>query len=296
MKMGVKHANMRSLITAILLVFSSTSFAQNSINLSSWNIEWLALKGGNVSRTEKDFEKMTQYVDKTQADVLAFQEVGSAAAVKKVLGNGYTIYISDRAGSSNRHLQFNDSNQYTGFAVRSGITVKDEPDFSITQGNSKLRFASYIVLSPKQDLDIHLLSIHLKAGCSGAYRNNRDCEIVKQQGQALSKWIKDRESKNQQYVVLGDFNHNLAYQGDWLWEVIAKNTSAELKTKSTKAECKVRSNKDPNKAHQFRSLIDHIIVSGTLKASTAAQTIFKTQDVLDYKLSDHCPISTTLYF
>ncbi len=294
--MGVKYANMRSLIATTLFVFASTSFAQNSINLTSWNIEWLAVQGGNVARTKTDFEKLAQYIDKTQADVLAFQEVESAEAMKQVLGNDYTIYISDRADSTNRHLQFNDSNQYTGFAVRNGIRVTDVPDFSITQGNSKLRFASYIVLNSKQGSDTHLLSVHLKAGCSGAYRNNRDCEIVKQQGQALSKWIKDRESKNQQYVVLGDFNHNLAFHGDWLWEAISNNTNAELKTKNSKAECKVRSNKDPNKAHQFRSLIDHIIVSGNLKASSAVQTVFKTQDVLDYKLSDHCPISTTLYF
>ncbi len=294
--MGVKYANMRSLIATTLFVFASTSFAQNSINLTSWNIEWLAVQGGNVARTKTDFEKLAQYIDKTQADVLAFQEVESATAMKQVLGNDYTIYISDRADSTNRHLQFNDSNQYTGFAVRNGIRVTDVPDFSITQGNSKLRFASYIVLNSKQGSDTHLLSVHLKAGCSGAYRNNRDCEIVKQQGQALSKWIKDRESKKQQYVILGDFNHNLAFHGDWLWEAISKNTNAELKTKNSKAECKVRSNKDPNKAHQFRSLIDHIIVSGNLKASSAVQTVFKTQDVLDYKLSDHCPISTTLYF
>ncbi len=287
---------MRFLIAATLLVFCSASFAQNSINLTSWNIEWLSVQGGNVSRSENDFEKLRDYLVKTQADVLAFQEVESTAAIQKVLGNKYKIYLSDRADSSNRHRQFDNSNQYTGFAVRKDITVLDEPDFSITQGNSKLRFASYIVLRPKQGSDIHLLSVHLKAGCSGSYRNNRDCQIVKQQGPALSKWRREREANRQQYAVLGDFNHNLGFQGDWLWESISGKTSAELMTQHTTAECKVRSNRDPNKTHQFRSLIDHIIVSGKLKASPAVQTTFKSQDVLDYKLSDHCPVSTTLIY
>ncbi|WP_182009245.1 endonuclease/exonuclease/phosphatase family protein [Vibrio sp. B1FLJ16] len=287
---------MRSLIATFLLVFCSASFAQNSINLTSWNIEWLSAHGGKVSRSENDFEKLNYYLSKTQADVLAFQEVESTDAIQKVVGNEYKIYLSDRSDTSNRYLQFDSSNQYTGFAVRKGITVVDEPDFSITQGNSKLRFASYIVLRPKQGSDIHLLSIHLKAGCSGAYRNNRDCQIVKQQGQVLSKWIKEREANKQQYAVLGDFNHNLGFQGDWLWETISEQTSAELMTKSTKAECKVRSNRNPNKTHQFRSLIDHIIVSGKLKAAPGSQTTFKSQDVLDYKLSDHCPVSTTLSY
>ncbi len=287
---------MRTLITATLLVFCSASFAQNSINVSSWNIEWLSEQGGNVPRSEKDFEKLTYYMDKTQADVLAFQEVANASAIQKVIGDKYIVYLSDRADSTNRHLQFKDSNQYTGFAVRKGISVIDEPDFAISQGNSKLRFASYIVLNPNQAVETHLLSVHLKAGCSGAYRNNRDCEIVKQQGQALATWIKKREAAKQRYVVLGDFNHNLAYEGDWLWDTISQNSDATLKTKNTNAECKVRSNRNPKKTHQFRSLIDHIIVSNNLKASTAVQTTFKTQDVLEYKLSDHCPVSTTISF
>lgn len=119
---------------------------------------------------------------------------------------------------------------------------------------------------------------------------------MKQQGQALAKWIKAREDNKQQYVVLGDFNHNLGYRGDWLWDVLSDSTNAKLVTKNTKAECKVRSNRNPNKTHQFRSVIDHIILSGDLKASSGVQTVFKTQDVLDYKLSDHCPVSTTLSF
>ncbi|MGR5132678.1 endonuclease/exonuclease/phosphatase family protein [Vibrio alfacsensis] len=287
---------MRSLFVTVILLFSSFSFAQDSVNLTSWNVEWLSIDDGKVSRTSQDFIKLGKYVDKADADILAFQEVDSKAAIQKAVGNDYTIYLSDRAHRSNRDLQFNDTNQYTGFAVRKGLNISDKPDFSITRGNSKLRFASYIVLNPNQTNETHLLSVHLKAGCSGAYRNNRDCKIVKQQGQALAKWMKERETKNQRYVVLGDFNHNLAYRGDWLWKVISKNNNAELVTKNTKAECKVRSNRNPNKTHQFRSVIDHIIVSGQLEATAGVQTVFNTQDVLDFKLSDHCPVSTTVSY
>ncbi|MDV6250128.1 endonuclease/exonuclease/phosphatase family protein [Vibrio sp. EA2] len=282
---------MRSLFATAMLVFCSASFAQNSINITSWNIEWLAINGGKVSRTENDFAKLNQYVSNSQADVLAFQEVDSEAAIKKVVGNGYDIYFSDRAQPGNKHLQFSNTNQYTGFAVRKGIPVSDPSDFSITRGNSKLRFASYIVLNPDERNETHLLSVHLKAGCSGAYKNSRECKTLKQQGEALAHWIKAREKNQEQYAILGDFNHNLDYQGDWLWSTMTSNTSARLATKNTKAECKVRSNRNPNKTHQFRSVIDHIIVSGDLTAHPAKQVIFKSQDVLDYQLSDHCPVS-----
>ncbi len=285
---------MRSLFATTMLVFCSTSFAQSSITLTSWNIEWLAINGGNVSRAEKDFEKLNHYVDNLKPDVLAFQEVDSEAAIKKVMGKGYKIYFSDRAQLTNKNLQFSDTNQYTGFAVRKGIHVSDPSDFAITQGYNKLRFASYIVLNPDQNSETHLLSVHLKAGCSGAYKSSRECKTLKQQGEELSKWMQAREKSHQQYVILGDFNHNLAYKGDWLWETITKKTNPKLMTKHTKADCKVRSNRSSNKIHQFRSVIDHIIASNQIDVEPAKQIVFKSQDVLDFKLSDHCPVSTVI--
>ncbi|EGQ8516918.1 endonuclease/exonuclease/phosphatase family protein [Vibrio parahaemolyticus] len=290
----MKQANMRSLFVTALLIFSSTSLAQNSINLTSWNIEWLSINGGKVSRTSDDFVKLNQYVDKTQADIIAFQEVDSKAAVQKAVGDGYAIYLSDRAQSNNKHLQFSDANQYTGFAVRKDIEVSDPADFSISRGNSKLRFASYIVVNPSQKDELHLLSVHLKAGCSGAYKNSRDCQTLSQQGEALAKWMSEREKKKEQYAVMGDFNHNLSYQRDWLWAIMTLGNDAQLVTRDTQADCKVRSNKNPSKTHQFRSLIDHIIVSPQIKAKNAHQTLFSSQDVLDYKLSDHCPVNATV--
>ncbi|WP_098413959.1 endonuclease/exonuclease/phosphatase family protein [Vibrio sp. ES.051] len=287
---------MRSLFIAVLLIVSATSLAQNSINVTSWNIEWLSMHNGKVSRTNADFEKLNHYVDKTQADVIAFQEVNSKSAIQKVTGDDYTIYLSDRARIKNKPFQFSDINQYTGFAVRKGNTVTDSPDFSTSRGNRKLRFASYIVINPKNEHELHLLSVHLKAGCRAAYRNNQSCQILSQQGEALRKWMGKREKNDEQYAVLGDFNHNLSYQGDWLWAIMTRDNNAQLVTRNTKAECKVRSNKHSHKTHQFRSLIDHIIVSSKLKANNVHQTLFNSRDVLDYKLSDHCPINATITF
>ncbi|GEM76385.1 endonuclease/exonuclease/phosphatase family protein [Vibrio sagamiensis] len=282
-----------------VLLFSRQGIAQNPsftepLKFTSWNFEWLSSGKGKVIRDQHDFTKLSQYMQQLSPDVLAFQEVDSTAAIRKVVGDNYTIYLSDRTQRRYQSLQFRDINQYTGFAVRKGLDVIDEPDFSVTKGRSKLRFASYVVLNPNKKNEIHLLSVHLKAGCSGAYKNSRDCKILKQQGQALAKWMKERASKKQKYAVLGDFNHNLAYPGDWLWSQISRGNSAKLMTKNTPAKCKVRSKKKPNKTHRFRSLIDHIIVSNAVAASASTQTPFKSQDVLDYTLSDHCPISTIL--
>ena len=268
------------------------------LTISSWNIEWLstneAVNKFSDKRDQVDFDKLGTYFQSLNADVVAFQEVDDINAMQRVAGDQYQILMSDRALPKNSNHQFKEMNQYTGFAVRKGVTLSDYADFPLeTTSNSKLRFASYIVIE-KETKPIHMLSVHLKAGCSGAYKSNRDCSRLKEQAQQLNKWIKQRERNNEDYAILGDFNHNLAYSRDWMWKELTQYTDAQLATRKTRADCKVRSNRNNHRTHQFRSVIDHIVLSKSLNADPAKQQVFKTQDVLDYKLSDHCPVTTTI--
>ncbi|OCH51006.1 endonuclease/exonuclease/phosphatase family protein [Vibrio sp. ZF57] len=278
-------------------LLSSQTFAE-PLTISSWNIEWLstneAVNKFSDKRDQADFDKLATYFQSLDADVVAFQEVDNVNAIQRVAGDQYKILMSDRALSKNSNRQFKEVNQYTGFAVRKGVALTDYADFPLeTTSNSKLRFASYIVVE-KNFKPIHMLSVHVKAGCSGAYKSNRDCSRLKEQAQQLNKWIKQRERNNEDYAILGDFNHNLAYSRDWMWKELSQYTDAQLATRKTRADCKVRSNRNNYRTHQFRSVIDHIVVSESLNASPAKQKVFETQDVLDYKLSDHCPVSTTI--
>ncbi|MGI9888476.1 endonuclease/exonuclease/phosphatase family protein [Vibrio chagasii] len=268
------------------------------LTISSWNIEWLstneAVNKFSDKREQADFDKLGTYFQSLNADVVAFQEVDDVNAIQRVAGDQYQILMSDRALPKNSNRQFKEVNQYTGFAVRKEVALTDYADFPLeTTSNSKLRFASYIVIETETK-PIHMLSVHLKAGCSGAYKSNRDCSRLKEQAQQLNKWIKQRERNNEDYAILGDFNHNLAYSRDWMWKELTQYTDAQLATRKTRADCKVRSNRNNHRTHQFRSVIDHIVVSESLNAAPAKQQVFKTQDVLDYKLSDHCPVSTTI--
>ncbi|CAH7273375.1 Metal-dependent hydrolase [Vibrio chagasii] len=268
------------------------------LTISSWNIEWLstneAVNKFSDKRDQADFDKLEEYFQSLNADVVAFQEVDDINAIQRVAGDQYKILMSDRALPKNSNRQFKEVNQYTGFAVRKEVSLTDYADFPLeSSSNSKLRFASYIVIETETK-PIHMLSVHLKAGCSGAYKSNRDCSRLKEQAQQLNKWIKQRERNNEDYAILGDFNHNLAYSRDWMWKELTQYTDAQLATRRTRADCKVRSNRNSHRTHQFRSVIDHIVVSKSLNAAPAKQQVFKTQDVLDYKLSDHCPVSTTI--
>ncbi|WP_299688981.1 endonuclease/exonuclease/phosphatase family protein [uncultured Vibrio sp.] len=279
------------------LLISSHAFAE-PLSISSWNIEWLstneAVNKFSSKRNQSDFDMLQRYFQSLDADVVAFQEVDSVKAMQRVVGHQYKILMSDRALPENNHHQFPQVNQYTGFAVRRGIAFTDYADFPLeTSANSKLRFASYIVVETNTK-PIHMLSVHLKAGCSGAYKSNRDCSRLKEQAQQLNQWIQQRERSDQDYIILGDFNHNLAYSRDWMWQDLTQNTDAQLATRKTRSDCKVRSNRHNHRTHQFRSVIDHIVVSESLNTSPPKQQVFETQDVLDYKLSDHCPVSTTI--
>ncbi len=292
-------AKIRSLVVSILMLWIIYPISVMATTFTSWNIEWLSsspsAKFSESHRSAADVQKLNQHFIKTQSDVLAFQEVDDPQIIGNVVGSDYQLFFSDRSKRSNRHLQFDDINQYTGFAVKKDIPASDPVDLPLdTQSGSKLRFATYIVLYPDSEQPIHALSVHLKARCAGAYRNNRHCKTLQSQGGVLNQWINERERQNQAYVILGDFNHNLGYSGDWLWQAIVKNTNASLATQRTPADCKVRSRKQPNKTHQFRSLIDHIIVGDKLTASNVRQVTYDSNQVLSYHLSDHCPIQASV--
>ncbi|MBD1559053.1 endonuclease/exonuclease/phosphatase family protein [Vibrio sp. S9_S30] len=267
---------------------------------STWNLEWLTThpskKIESSQRVARDFNMLNKAFDKVSEQswhIMSFQEVDSEEALKRVTGPGYQYFLSERSRNKHQDLQFEDINQYTGFAVSEGINVQNRDDINLTPSQyNKLRFATYIVVYPPTRKPIHLLSIHLKSGCFAARKNTKSCKVLAKQGKSLNAWIKERQRNDQSYVILGDFNHNLAYPNDWLWRILTKNVNDHivLNSKNTKAECRVRSRSNPTKTHQYRNLIDHIVSSPDLALRQAKQVAFTKHDVLNYRLSDHCPL------
>ncbi|WP_159736923.1 endonuclease/exonuclease/phosphatase family protein [Vibrio atypicus] len=289
----------RTIFVTLAALWTFSAQAENSLKISTWNMEWLTSKPSkqfpSSDRSAEDFATLAKHAAQLDSDVIAFQEVNDKTALKRVIGDEYQIFFSDRSKPQYRLQQFGDINQYTGFAIKKSVRVSDKPDFSLdSRDNSKLRFASYLMVKPQNSQPIHLLSVHLKARCSGAYNNSRDCQTLKRQGEKINQWIIERENADERYIILGDFNHNLAYRGDWFWQTMTDDTKAQLTSKKTKTLCKVKSRNNPNKTHRFRSLIDHIVASETVSLSAPKQYVFPSQDVLSYKLSDHCPLTAEL--
>lgn len=289
--------SLRAYVLLVALVGSIGS--SHALTLASWNIEWLSSDPSDrfeaSLRSAQDFDALGRYFAQIDPDVLAFQEVNDEQALRNVVGSGYQIWLSDRSLERHQDAQFGAINQYTGFAVRAGIEVVQRDDIILVdQARSRLRFAAYLVLNPQGHQPLHLLSVHLKAGCSGAYRDNRDCRLLYTQGESLNAWISEREANQEAYLIMGDFNHNLAFKGDWLWRTLTEGTKAQLASDRTAAQCVVRSNKQANKTHKFRSLIDHVIASPSLTLATPYQVTYETSDLFQYRLSDHCPMVTRI--
>ncbi|MGF1756262.1 endonuclease/exonuclease/phosphatase family protein, partial [Vibrio makurazakiensis] len=103
----------RLLSVLFAIGFSYTSFSQ-TLKISTWNIEWLTIHPQNAiqqsQRQPADFSTLSQYFGKLESDVLAFQEVDSVEAIKNIVGDEYSVVLSDRAQSNNVSHQFKDIN------------------------------------------------------------------------------------------------------------------------------------------------------------------------------------------
>ncbi|MFA0673365.1 metal-dependent hydrolase, partial [Vibrio sp. 10N.222.51.A6] len=81
-------------------LLSSQAFGE-PLTISSWNIEWLstneAVNKFSDQRDQADFDKLEQYFQSLNSDVVAFQEVDDINAIQRIAGDQYKILMSDRA-------------------------------------------------------------------------------------------------------------------------------------------------------------------------------------------------------
>ncbi|MFC1235481.1 endonuclease/exonuclease/phosphatase family protein [Vibrio sp. F74] len=296
----------------VVCTLSTETVFADSMLITSWNFEWLSnreeVSTMSKNRTSKDIKMLASHFHQLSPSVLFFQEVDSNEAILNIVGYKYRIYLSDRIQKPFRKHQFDDINQYTGIAVKHGINVQDQHDITFDKAaNNKLRFATYVIIddidykegNPETDKiapRIHLLSVHLKAGCNGRYRKSQSCSTLKQQADKLNYWLRERVRNKESFIMAGDFNHALAFPNDWFYQDLTKTIQNHviLASRKTEAHCVVRSKRNPNRTHKYNSIIDHILISSDLATTQAKQNVYTKQQVLSYQLSDHCPISVSL--
>ncbi|WP_062567804.1 endonuclease/exonuclease/phosphatase family protein [Pseudoalteromonas arabiensis] len=82
----IKHPHLTSLALLLLSVVNSNFANAKSLRVVTWNTEHLAAHNGTgcKARDTESYTQMRQYAQSLDADVIALQEVGSLAAVKRI--------------------------------------------------------------------------------------------------------------------------------------------------------------------------------------------------------------------
>lgn len=269
------------------------------LRIATWNMEHLAaLDGvGCRPRTDADYARMRDYAGKIDADVIALEEVESAAAAARVFTpDKYDIYFSTRPASGRSgecrgqpglHIR----NQGVGFAVRKGLQVQRNPDLAVLAlGNADLRWGVDITVHDRAGQPLRLLGLHLKSGCFDKADPTPVCSTVFKQADVLQWWIGEREKESVPYVLLGDWNRRLGKPNDKLWWELRHSTKEGVMLKD------VPGGRRPS-CSTFDSYIDHIVLSPKAAAAyrdgSFEEYTYEETGQPEH-LSDHCAISVDL--
>lgn len=200
---------MRYLLIFVFL-YSNYGFCARTVTIGSWNLQWLDDSSSSMGpkRDTRDYHQFNRYILKAHPDVLAFAEVASIKAIRRVVGYDYTIEISHRATRKPSEGKWR---QYTGLAIRKGIVYKRFSDFNLNVNhNNRLRNAVDIELQMGTNKRLRLLAVHLKSGCFTQSKSSSfACQTLARQAKLLHQWITKRNQQHQSFVIMGDFNRRM---------------------------------------------------------------------------------------
>jgi endonuclease/exonuclease/phosphatase family metal-dependent hydrolase len=313
-----------ALALALSAATAHTAERFDTVKLATWNLEWLispaafkslkgqcAPKGAQLAsnervipcdvaqrkeRSSRDFRELSKYAQRLDADVIALQEVDGAEAARLVFA-GYEFCFS-----GSHHVQ------NVGFAIRPGLPKRCAPDITELSLRDSLRRGVELVLFPGEAREIHLLSIHLKSGCSSQPLDSgeKPCNTLARQVPFLKHWVDAQSAANRRFAVLGDFNRTLLTEVgparsmsgrlQQLWPALEGAQSSPGRILVNAAAGQAFHNCVPGQAHA--TYIDHIVLSGSLAAlqvpGSFQRVTFSAADARHARLSDHCPVSVTL--
>ncbi len=277
--------------------------APRTLRIATWNMEWLlhpetarlariACRDGrragvpcdvarSQARDSADLGRLAALVRQLDADVIAFQEVENAAVARKVF-RGYEICIASGPGA-----------QHAGFAVRSTLRFACEPPLASLAGGGRGRPGQPLLLYPRTGAPIELLAVHLKSGCA---RDPLDsptaaCRLLSEQAAALGEWIAARAAAGTHFVVLGDLNRPAGHASeDPFWSRLHPQAFLTAASQLPFRNCVFGA--------PYGEFIDHILVGRSLAAQLHpdgfTQLRYRPEEALQFRLSDHCPVSVKL--
>jgi len=316
-------------LALISFCFSNSALAQNVV-FATWNLAWQRstpldqqqfneCKDIKPSQREKldethpyrweckspaQISAMAAVAEKLNADIIAVQEVESAAALQQIWPKDeYDFYVNMDSPWIQR----------TGFVVRKSIgpgigQFTDVPQIG-SAFKDHVRHGAELTLTVNGK-EIKILSVHLKSGCfekalNSGYATGRDaangvitCDVLKNQAPALEAWLDGAIRSGFSAMIIGDFNRRF-------------DSEVEHKADPEQSLYAQLSDGEPPAARLFRPtagfealpecraggskwLIDHALMTSELKQHYAASSLLELPVPL--KGSDHCPISFRMTF
>ena len=272
------------------------------LKIATWNVEHLSfpISNGCKPRTESEIDNMRQYIARVDADIFALQEVASTDAVRLLFPEKeWQVFISPRRDSEPYTCRKSGSistQQKTAFAIKKGIRVNSTEGISLLGLDiSGLRYGLEINVTTELG-PIAILNVHMKSGCfvdNFSRSDSNACAIFAKQAAILDEWVESKESQNEAYMILGDFNHRLSAPYNHLTQMLSENRdnsrSTLLNTTSNLIGCHP----------YYPAPIDMIFVGNMPQTNSPAFTLNTQAHNFDKMkpeemLSDHCAVSLSI--
>jgi endonuclease/exonuclease/phosphatase family metal-dependent hydrolase len=267
----------------------------DAFKVVTWNTEHFAYprSAGCKPRTSEDIAAIKAYIAGLDASVIALQEVASKEALRLVFPErDWALVLSARADSPAyecRENGFTSTQQKVAFAIKKDIPILDvKQNAQLGLQKTGLRFGLAVTVeTPLGPTDI--LNVHLKSGCfvdDYATSEKAACQTLAQQVPVLEEWLATHQKLTMPYMVLGDFNHRLASDNNYLASRLTSDEyGIDIATQALRG-CHPR----------YPEPIDHILLGGMQSALIASSAhVYKYENMHeDAMLSDHCAVSVVL--
>lgn len=279
-------------LLAFIIGCDSGDFPEHSkshsktITIATFNVEWLGdMVNDRIDRLPEDYKLIAEIIKKSDADIIALQEIENENALKLLNKHltGFKYYLGKKGGKQNLGLLYKKElivkiiGEYTPLIVEQNRT-RPGLVFECKAGN----------------FDFIGMVVHFKS--SSRYDDTKEKvqkskELRAKQIEKTHFWADSilRKTKEQDVIILGDFNDTPVRKKDNLLAIFKYDTNFIFLTENLKS-CKYPT---------FYS-IDHILVSSSANKRYIKNSLrsldFRSilTDEETKKVSDHCPVSVML--
>jgi endonuclease/exonuclease/phosphatase family metal-dependent hydrolase len=271
------------------------------LTVATWNTENLGgehgvalFPGRSYERTLRDYDAFRKYLIDISPDLILLQELGSSKAMKQVLPQKYSFFISPEylnqepvsPGLFNGIAFDGTKLRVVGFvSIPTGISYS-ERDGSMAKARDTIGIQIQVGA-----LQVWVLSAHLKSSCARKTLPDEgasvDCIVLRDQLRVLRDWLIKLTADGSKVILGGDFNRRGTpdYASDAYLSILDFPSTARMFVKPDQRNCPTFTgiNKDP---------IDFFVLYGLQEFSASVREVtFAEADLrAGYKLSDHCPV------